>query len=159
MSSFYDIPVTAIEGGADLLGGLRGKVTLAVNVASRCGLTPQYSGLEQMQRDMAAENFTVVGFPCNQFGAQEPGSEPEIAAFCHSTYDVTFPLSAKLDVNGAGRHPVYRFLTAADGGIPGDISWNFEKFLIGRDGRVLKRYPPETKPQDSGLLQDIADAL
>ena len=159
MSSFYDIPVTAIDGGTDLLGGLRGKVTLAVNVASRCGLTPQYTGLEQLQRELAAENFTVVGFPCNQFGAQEPGSEAEIVAFCHSTYDVTFPLSAKLDVNGAARHPVYRFLTAADGGIAGDIHWNFEKFLIGRDGRVLKRYPPETKPQDSGLLQDIAEAL
>ncbi|HYM28426.1 MAG TPA: glutathione peroxidase, partial [Steroidobacteraceae bacterium] len=159
MSSFYDIPVTAIDGGTDLLGGLRGKVTLAVNVASRCGLTPQYAGLEQLQRELAAENFTVVGFPCNQFGAQEPGSEPEIMAFCHSSYDVTFPMSAKLDVNGVGRHPLYRFLTADAGGIPGDISWNFEKFLIGRDGRVLKRYPPETKPQDSGLLQDIAEAL
>jgi len=159
MSGFYDIAVRNIDGTEDLLGALRGKVTLAVNVASRCGLTPQYAGLEQLQRELREENFTVVGFPCNQFAAQEPGSEAEIAAFCRSNYDVSFPLSAKLEVNGANRHPVYRFLISEDGGIAGDISWNFEKFLIGRDGRVLKRYPPETKPQDSGLLQDIAEAL
>lgn len=159
MSNFYDIAVHGIDGSPDLLGRLRGRVTLAVNVASRCGLTPQYSGLEQLQRELAAEQFTVVGFPCNQFGAQEPGSEAEIATFCSTTYGVSFPMSAKLDVNGASRHAVYRFLTATDTGIPGDISWNFEKFLIGRDGRVLKRYPPQTKPQDSGVLQDIAEAL
>jgi glutathione peroxidase len=159
MSNFYDIAVRGIDGSPDLLGKLRGRVTLAVNVASRCGLTPQYSGLEQLQRELAAEQFTVIGFPCNQFGAQEPGSEADIVTFCSTTYGVSFPMSAKLDVNGANRHPVYRFLTAPDSGIPGDISWNFEKFLIGRDGRVLKRYPPQTKPQDSGVLQDIAAAL
>ena len=159
MSNFYDIAVRGIDGAPDLLGALRGRVTLAVNVASRCGLTPQYTALEQLHGELAAHRFTVVGFPCNQFGAQEPGSEADIAAFCSSTYGVTFPLSAKLEVNGAHRHPVYRFLTAADTGIPGDISWNFEKFLIGRDGRVLKRYPPETKPQDNGVLEDIAAAL
>lgn len=159
MSNFYDIAVRGIDGAPDLLGALRGRVTLAVNVASRCGLTPQYTALEQLQRELAAQKFTVVGFPCNQFGAQEPGSEADIAAFCSVTYGVSFPMSAKLEVNGAHRHPVYRFLTAADTGIPGDISWNFEKFLIGRDGRVLKRYPPETKPQDNGVLEDIAAAL
>ena len=159
MSNFYDIAVRGIDGSPDLLGRLRGRVTLAVNVASRCGLTPQYSGLEQLQRELAAEQFTVIGFPCNQFGAQEPGSEAQIATFCSTTYGVSFPMSAKLEVNGADRHPVYRFLTAADTGIPGDISWNFEKFLISRDGRVLKRYPPETPPQDNGVLQDIAQAL
>lgn len=159
MGGFYDIAVCRIDGTSDLLGSLRGKVTLAVNVASRCGLTPQYQGLEQLQRELRAENFTVVGFPCNQFAGQEPGSEQEIAAFCRSSYDVSFPLSAKLEVNGARRHPVYQFLTSPEGGIPGDISWNFEKFLIGRDGGVLRRYPPETKPQDSGLMQDIAEAL
>ncbi|MBV8341497.1 MAG: glutathione peroxidase [Gammaproteobacteria bacterium] len=159
MSGFYDIAVTGIDGSPDLLGRLRGKVTLAVNVASRCGLTPQYAGLEQLQRDLAAENFTVVGFPCNQFAGQEPGSEAQIAAFCQSHYQVTFPLSAKLEVNGAGRHPVYEYLTSPGSGIAGDISWNFEKFLVGRDGRVLKRYPPETRPQDNGLMQDIAEAL
>jgi glutathione peroxidase len=159
MSGFYDIAVTRIDGAVDLLGALRGKVTLAVNVASRCGLTPQYTGLELLHRELAAEGFSVVGFPCNQFAAQEPGSESEIASFCKSTYDVSFPLSAKLDVNGAQRHPLYAFLTSPATGIAGDISWNFEKFLIGRDGRVLKRYPPETKPQDRGLMQDIAEAL
>ena len=159
MSGFYDIAVARLDGTPDLLGALRGKVTLAVNVASRCGLTPQYEGLEQLQRELAAENFTVVGFPCNQFGAQEPGSEAEIASFCRTTYGVSFPMSAKLEVNGAQRHPVYGFLTSPETGIAGDISWNFEKFLIARDGHVLHRYPPETRPEDKGLLQDIAEAL
>jgi len=159
MSGFYDIKVRGIDGTEDLLGRLRGNVTLAVNVASQCGLTPQYAGLEELQRELKDERFTVVGFPCNQFGAQEPGTEAEIVTFCKSRYDVSFPMSAKLDVNGAGRHPLYAFLTSPVTGIAGDISWNFEKFLIGRDGRVLKRYPPETKPQDRGLMQDIAEAL
>lgn len=159
MSGFYDIPVRGIDGSSDLLGKLAGKVVLAVNVASRCGLTPQYSGLEQLHRELQEQNFAVVGFPCNQFGAQEPGSAAEIVSFCQTAYDVSFPLSEKLEVNGASRHPLYAFLTAPAHGFPGDIEWNFEKFLIGRDGRVLKRYPPPTKPQDSGLLQDIADAL
>ena len=159
MSGFYDISVERIDGTADLLGAQRGKVTLAVNVASRCGLTPQYQALEELQRELAGEGFTVLGFPCNQFGAQEPGSAAEIVAFCRSNYDVTFPLSVKLEVNGPQRHPVYEFLTSPASGIPGDITWNFEKFLVGRDGRVLKRYPPETRPRDNGLMQDIADAL
>src|ERR1700720_2761922 len=105
MSGFYDIAVVKIDGTEDLLGTLRGKVVLAVNVASRCGLTPQYSGLEQLQRELSEQNFTVVGFPCNQFGAQEPGSEAQIVEFCQTNYDVSFPLSAKLEVNGAARHP------------------------------------------------------
>jgi glutathione peroxidase len=159
MSGFYDIAVARIDGTPDLLGALRGQVTLVVNVASRCGLTPQYAGLEQLHRELLGERFSVVGFPCNQFGAQEPGSESEIVTFCRTNYDVSFPLSVKLEVNGANRHPVYAFLTSAETGIAGDISWNFEKFLIGRDGRVLKRYPPETKPQDRGLMQDVAEAL
>src|SRR5712675_518309 len=129
MSGFYDIAVPGIDGTEDLLAALRGKVTLAVNVASRCGLTPQYAGLEQLHRELREENFTVVGFPCNQFAAQEPGSEAEIAAFCHDKYQVSFPLSAKLDkyqvsfplsakleVNGPNRHPLYRFLTSEDRG-------------------------------------------
>ena len=159
MASFFDISVRGIDGAADLLGGLKGKVVLAVNVASKCGLTPQYAGLEQLQRELRDQDFTVVGFPCNQFGAQEPGTEAQIVQFCQTTYDVSFPLSAKLDVNGANRHPLYQFLTSPDTGVAGDIQWNFEKFLIGRDGRVLQRYPPPTKPQDNGLLQDIAGAL
>jgi glutathione peroxidase len=138
---------------------LRGKLTLAVNVASRCGLTPQYQGLEELQRELATENFTVVGFPCNQFAAQEPGSEAEIVAFCRTNYEVSFPLSAKIEVNGTNRHPVYQFLTSPAGGFGGDITWNFEKFLIARDGRVLRRYPPQTKPRDNGLMQDLAEAL
>jgi glutathione peroxidase len=159
MTDFFSVTVQSIDGGKDLLGPLRGKVALAVNVASRCGYTPQYTGLEQLQRDLAGEAFSVIGFPCNQFGAQEPGSEAQIMKFCQTTYDVTFPMSAKLDVNGPGRHPLYAFLTAPQNGFPGDIEWNFEKFLISRDGRVLKRYASATKPEDKGLMQDIADAL
>jgi glutathione peroxidase len=159
MSDFYDIGVQSIDGSPDLLGKLRGKVVLAVNVASRCGLTPQYDGLEKLQQDLKDRNFTVIGFPCNQFGAQEPGTEQQIVEFCQTTFDVTFPMSSKLEVNGANRHPLYQFLTSPDTGVAGDITWNFEKFLIGRDGTVLKRYPPPTKPQDSGILHDIADAL
>jgi glutathione peroxidase len=159
MSGFFDIAVERIDGTPDLLGTLRGTVTLALNVASRCGLTPQYAGLEQLYRELSAERFTVVGFPCNQFGMQEPGSEAEIVSFCQTSYGVTFPLSVKLDVNGARRHPVYTFLTAPQTGVAGDIAWNFEKFLVSRDGRVLKRYPPETRPEDRGLMQDIAEAL
>lgn len=159
MKTFFDFPVQGIAGAPDLLGPLRGKVVLAVNVASRCGLTPQYSGLEDLHRELEGENFSVVGFPCNQFGAQEPGTEQQIAQFCSATYGITFPMSAKLDVNGAHRHPLYRHLTSPDTGFAGDIEWNFEKFLIGRDGKVLKRYPPATPPQDAGLMQDIADAL
>jgi len=159
MSTFYDIKVRGIDGSPDLLSGLKGKVTLAVNVASQCGLTPQYAGLEQLYKELRDQDFAVVGFPCNQFGAQEPGTEAEIVQFCQSSYDVSFPMSAKLDVNGANRHPLYKFLTSPETGVAGDIEWNFEKFLISRDGRVLKRYPPPTKPQDNGLMQDIADAL
>jgi glutathione peroxidase len=159
MSGFYDIGVQSIDGSPDLLGKLRGKVVLAVNVASRCGLTPQYDGLEKLQQDLKDRNFTVIGFPCNQFGAQEPGTEQQIVEFCQTTFDVTFPMSSKLEVNGADRHPLYQFLTSPDTGVAGDITWNFEKFLVGRDGTVLKRYPPPTKPQDSGILHDIADAL
>lgn len=156
---FFDFKVPSIDGSADLLGPLKGQVVLAVNVASRCGYTPQYTGLEQLYRGLKGEGFAVVGFPCNQFGAQEPGSEQDIMKFCSIAYDVTFPMSAKLEVNGAGRHPLYAWLTAPANGFPGDIGWNFEKFLVGRDGRVLKRYPPGTRPQDNGLMQDIANAL
>ena len=159
MTTFFDIPVQSITDTPDLLGPLRGKVVLAVNVASRCGLTPQYAGIEALYRELRDENFSVVGLPCNQFGAQEPGTEQQIAQFCSTTYDVTFPLSAKLDVNGASRHALYRFLTSPETGVAGDIAWNFEKFLIGRDGKVIRRYPPPTGPQDKALVQDIADAL
>ena len=159
MNDFYSFDMNGIDGSRDLLGKLRGKVTLAVNVASRCGLTPQYAGLVRLHEELADEEFAVVGFPCNQFGAQEPGSEEQIRAFCSTSYGVTFPMSSKIEVNGAQRHPLYAWLTSVENGFPGDIEWNFEKFLIGRDGRVLKRYPPPTKPEDKSLLQDIADAL
>ena len=159
MRNFFQFDVNCINGGTDLLGSLKGKVVLAVNVASRCGLTPQYAGLEELHEVLAGEDFAVVGFPCNQFGAQEPGSEQEIQTFCLTNYGVTFPMSSKLEVNGSGRHPLYAWLTDPANGYPGDIEWNFEKFLIGRDGKLLKRYAPTTKPRDNGLMQDIADAL
>ena len=159
MPSFFDFEVTRIDGRPDLLGPLRGKVVLAVNVASRCGLTPQYSDLEGLHEDLAGENFTVVGFPCNQFGAQEPGSEADIQTFCSATYGVTFPMSAKLEVNGPDRHPLYAWLTDPANGHPGDIGWNFEKFLIGRDGRLARRYAPTVKPRDNEVMNDIAAAL
>jgi len=159
MQTFFEFDVKAIDGAEDLLKRQKGKVVLAVNVASKCGLTPQYTGLEELHEELAGENFAVVGFPCNQFGGQEPGSEKEIAMFCAANYGVTFPMSAKLEVNGAGRHPLYAWLTDPANGFPGDIQWNFEKFLIGRDGKLLKRYAPTVKPRDNGLMQDIADAL
>jgi len=159
MPSFYDFEVQGLNGSANILAPLGGKVTLAVNVASKCGYTPQYSGLEDLFRELKDQNFTVVGFPCNQFGAQEPGSPHEIQAFCEGFFGVTFPLSAKIDVNGPHRHPLYAWLTAQENGFPGDIGWNFEKFLIDRSGRVLSRYPAGTKPTDPALLQELANAL
>jgi len=159
MTQFFDFPVTGIQGEPDLLGALRGKVVLVVNVASRCGYTPQYSGLERLHGELEDQGFAVVGFPCNQFGGQEPGTELEIREFCSTRYDVSFPLSAKVEVNGPGRHPLYEWLTSPGNGHPGDIQWNFEKFLIGRDGRVIGRYPSGTKPEDNGLRTDIAEAL
>ena len=159
MKNFYDFKLPAIDGAPDLLAGLKGKVVLAVNVASRCGLTPQYTDLEGLHEELAGEGFAVVGFPCNQFGAQEPGTEKEIETFCSTTYGVTFPMSAKLEVNGSGRHPLYAWLTDPANGHAGDIEWNFEKFLIGRDGKLLARYSPTTKPRDAGIMNDIAAAL
>lgn len=159
MRAFHDIELAAIDGTPGLLAGLQGLVVLAVNVASRCGLTPQYAGLEALHDELRGHGFTVVGFPCNQFGEQEPGTEEEIRAFCAAGYGVTFPMSVKLEVNGPGRHALYAWLTDPANGFPGDIEWNFEKFLIGRNGRLLGRYPPATRPADNGLRQDIAEAL
>jgi glutathione peroxidase len=159
LSNFYDFKVQGLDGSPDVIAPLRGKVVLAVNVASKCGYTPQYQGLEELYRELKDQNFAVVGFPCNQFGAQEPGSAAEIQSFCSLTYGVSFPLSAKIDVNGAQRNPLYDWLTAAENGFPGDIGWNFEKFLIDRDGRVASRYPSGTKPTDPTFLQDLADIL
>jgi glutathione peroxidase len=159
MNAFYDFTVPGLDGSANILAPLRGKVALAVNVASKCGYTPQYAGLEELYEELKAKNFTVIGFPCNQFGAQEPGTAAEIQAFCSLNFGVTFPLSAKIDVNGRRRDPLYAWLTAAENGFPGDIGWNFEKFLIDRGGRVVGRYPAATKPTDPTLLQDLADVL
>ena len=156
MTTLQDFRADRIAGGANLIPDLAGKVVLAVNVASKCGLTPQYAGLEKLYAELKNEGLVVVGFPCNQFGGQEPGTEQEIVRFCQTSYDVKFPLTRKIEVNGPGRHPIYQWLTSE---FAGDIEWNFEKFLIGRDGKVRKRYPPATKPDDQGLLQDIADLL
>ena len=156
MTNLQSFNADRIDGGANLIPDLAGKVVLAVNVASKCGLTPQYAGLERLYEELRGEGLVVVGFPCNQFGGQEPGTEQEIVKFCQLSYDVKFPLTGKIEVNGPGRHPIYQWLTSK---FPGDIAWNFEKFLIGRDGKVVKRYPPATQPDDKGLLQDISDLL
>ena len=159
MNGFFDFFVTGIDGTPDLLGPLRGRVVLAVNVASECGLTPQYAGLERLARELADQPFAVVGFPCNQFGAQEPGSDAEIQTFCRTRYEVSFPLSTKIEVNGPGRHPLYAWLTDPTNGHPGDIEWNFTKFLIGRDGRLRGRHGPTVKPEDYALLRDLSALL
>ena len=148
--SLYDISARDITGKDRSLADYRGKVLLVVNVASRCGFTPQYTGLEALYRKYHDRGFEVLGFPCNQFGSQEPGSEVEISTFCSTTYDVSFPLFAKVDVNGADAHPLYRLLKGEKPGILGTeaIKWNFTKFLVNRQGEVVKRYAPTDKPED-----------
>jgi glutathione peroxidase len=155
------IPFDAMDGRSRTLSDHAGEVVLVVNVASQCGLTPQYEGLQRLQEEYAAQGFTVLGFPCNQFGAQEPGTADEIQQFCSTSYGVTFPLFEKIEVNGDGRHPLYAQLTATpDGeGHTGDIRWNFEKFLVDRDGQVLARFSPLVVPDDPALVGAIEDAL
>ena len=143
MSTLQSFDVAGIDGGENPLPGLEGQVVLLVNVASQCGLTPQYSGLQQLYSELKDQGFAVVGLPCNQFGAQEPGSEDEIVRFCETKFGVEFPMTEKIDVNGDDRHPLYVWLTET---FPGDIEWNFEKFLVNRDGEVVRRYPPATAP-------------
>jgi len=157
----YDFPVNTLSGQPGSLAGLSGKTLLVVNVASRCGLTPQYEGLERLHERFAGRGFSVVGFPCNQFGAQEPGTAAEIGEFCSTSYGVTFPMFEKIEVNGAGRHPIYAELTAvADAdGQAGDIQWNFEKFLVGPDGAILRRFRPRTDPEDPALVTAIEQNL
>lgn len=179
-TTILNTPVTTIDGENITLEGYKGKVLLIVNVASKCGLTPQYEQLEALQTSLQSEGFTVLGFPCNQFLGQEPGSEEEIKTFCSTTYGVTFPLFSKIDVNGEGRHPLYRLLTrtaptaiapegsgfyermASKGRAPaehGDILWNFEKFLISREGAVINRFSPDMTPDDPTLVTAIKQAL
>ena len=155
----YDIEVTTIDGKKQTLGAYRGKVLLIVNVASRCGFTPQYEGLEALYRRHSGRGLVVLGFPCDQFGNQEPGDEDEIAAFCRTTYDVTFPLFSKIEVNGPDTHPLYRHLKAAKPGLLGSeaIKWNFTKFLVGRNGTVLQRYAPKDSPEKIG--EDLESIL
>ena len=150
--SIYDIEVKTVDGRPEKMDVYRGKTLLIVNVASQCGFTPQYEGLQALYEQHRDKGFAVLGFPCNQFGHQEPGSEPEIQRFCSTTYNVTFPLFAKIDVNGAGAHPLYRHLKAAKKGLLGSeaIKWNFTKFLVGPDGVVLKRYAPTDTPASIG---------
>jgi len=145
----YDIPLQTIDGHGTTLESYRGQVLLIVNVASRCGFTPQYAGLETLHRRHRHQGFTVLGFPCDQFGHQEPDNEAEIRAFCSREYDVTFPLFAKIEVNGRRAHPIYRLLKRAKRGVLGTtaIKWNFTKFLVGRDGAVLDRYAPTVRPE------------
>lgn len=154
-----DIPLKDINGKDTSLKEYKGKVVLVVNVASKCGLTPQYTALESTYRKYKDQGFVIVGFPCNDFGAQEPGTPEEIQTFCKSKYDVTFPLMSKLHVKGAEQHPLYAALTGKDAKFPGDIEWNFGKFLIGRNGEVLQRFSPRTAPDDASVSGAIEAAL
>ena len=159
--SIYDIPVSTLAGEESSLGAFAGTTLLVVNVASKCGLTPQYTALEKLHEQFASRGLTVVGFPCNQFGGQEPGTAEEIAEFCSTSYGVTFPMFEKIEVNGPGRNAIYDVLTATPdtNGEAGDIQWNFEKFLVGPDGAILGRFRPRTEPQDAELVAAIEAAL
>jgi glutathione peroxidase len=159
--SIYDIPVKTLAGEDSSLGALSGKTLLVVNVASKCGLTPQYTALERLHEQFADRGFAVVGFPCNQFGGQEPGSAEEIAEFCSATYGVTFPMFEKVEVNGPGRHAIYASLTQAPDpdGDAGDIQWNFEKFLVRPDGTVAARFRPRTTPDSPEVIAVIEENL
>ena len=155
--SIYDPSLHSLTGDPASVGDYRGKALLVVNVASKCGLTPQYEGLERLQKTYADKGFTVLGFPCNQFGGQEPGSSEDIAEFCSATYGVTFPMFEKVDVNGAGRHPVYEELTAFPDaeGEAGDIQWNFEKFLVSPTGEIVQRFRPTVDPEAPEVIDAI----
>ncbi|WP_127479359.1 glutathione peroxidase [Nocardioides pantholopis] len=156
--SILEAPIGRLDGTPATLGELTGgRPALVVNVASKCGLTPQYAGLEKLQEQYADRGFTVVGVPCNQFMGQEPGSPEEIAEFCSSTYGVTFPMTEKVEVNGEGRHPLYETLvtTPNEAGEAGDVQWNFEKFLLAADGTVVARFSPRVEPEDPALVDAV----
>ena len=161
MTTMWDAPIHTLQGADTTLASYRGKALLLVNVASKCGLTPQYTALEALHERLAPRGFTVIGFPCNQFGGQEPGSAEEIETFCSTTYGVTFPMMEKIDVNGAQQHPIYGELNAvADGeGHTGDIRWNFEKFVVSADGTKITRFSPKTKPDDPSVIASVEAAL
>jgi glutathione peroxidase len=159
MSSAYEFKVKNVKHEQFDMSSLKGKVTLIVNVASKCGFTPQYTGLESLYKKYSDKGFTILAFPCNQFGAQEPGTEAEIQQFCSLNYEVTFPVMAKINVNGDQSEPLYNYLKSSAPGILGTeaIKWNFTKFLIGKDGKVIARYAPQTKPEE--IASDIEKAL
>ncbi len=157
----YDLPLNTLSGKATSLGEYRGKALLLVNVASECGLTPQYTQLEALQKKLGPRGFSVIGFPCNQFGGQEPGDAKQIQTFCSTNYGVSFPLMEKIEVNGKTRHPLYKVLTAvADGeGKAGDVAWNFEKFVVSHDGKSIVRFRPQTAPDAPEVTAAIEAAL
>lgn len=157
--SLYDIPLKDINGKDTSLKEYKGKVLLIVNVASKCGHTPQYAGLESLYAKNKDKGLVVLGFPCNQFGAQEPGSNSEIKEFCSKTYGVTFPLFDKLDVKGKNQHPLYKALSGPDAPFPGDVKWNFGKFLVGRDGKIISRFDSGKKVESAEVSKAIEDAL
>lgn len=159
MTTVYDFEALSIDGKPVALKQYRGKVLLIVNTASACGFTPQFAGLETLHESYGPQGLVVLGFPCNQFGAQDAGSNPEIAGFCQRNYGVTFPMMTKIEVNGAGAHPLYQWLAAEAPGLLGSksIKWNFTKFLVGKNGQVLKRYAPTDKPES--MAKDIEAAL
>ena len=157
--SLYDIPLKDINGKDTSLKEYKGKVLLIVNVASHCGYTPQYEGLQAIFKKYEAKGLVVVGFPCNDFGAQEPGTPEEIKTFCSSKYNVTFPLFAKLHVKGPEQHPLYAALTGKDAPFPGDVKWNFGKFVIDRDGKIVKRFDSAAKPESPAVTGAIEAAL
>jgi glutathione peroxidase len=161
MTTLHDFRARDIDGNERSLADFSGQVCLVVNVASQCGLTPHYAGLQKLHERYGERGLAVLGFPCNQFGSQEPGTEKEIRTFCETRFGVSFPMFAKIDVNGPGRHPLYAHLTAAktqpDG--PGDIKWNFAKFLVGRDGAVIARFGPQVEPTDPALVKALEQAL
>jgi glutathione peroxidase len=161
VSDLYDVPIHTLQGAPSSLAPFKGKALLLVNVASRCGLTPQYAGLQKLQDTYGSKGFSVLGFPCNQFLEQEPGTADEIAEFCSVNYGVTFPLFEKIEVNGPGRHPLYDRLTAKEDaeGAAGDIQWNFEKFLVSPEGEIVARFRPGVEPEDPGLVGAVEGAL
>lgn len=157
--SIYDIPLKDIDGKDTTLAPYKGQVMLIVNVASKCGYTKQYAGLQELYKKNALSGLVVCGFPCNQFFSQEPGTEADIKEFCTSKYSVTFPMFSKLEVNGKDRHPLYDFLAGTNSPFPGNIKWNFNKFLVGRDGKIIARFDSGVKPDSEELTKAIAAAL